>query len=207
MSKPILLACDLEGVFIPEIWIAVAQATGIEALKKTTRDIKDYDELMAYRLKILDEKKLTLGDIQKVIETMDVEPGAREFLDKMREQFQVVILSDTFYEFARPFMRKLGHPTLFCHQLHTDASGKITSYELRLTGGKKKATVAFQELGFKVIAMGDSYNDTGMLLQADKGFLFRAPENVIAEFPQLQALSEYSELEREIASEIQKTLP
>ncbi len=205
MSKPIMLACDLEGVFIPEIWIEVANTTGIKALEKTTRDIKNYDELMAYRLKILEEKNLTIHDIQKVIETMQPLPGAKEFLDEMRLKYQLIILSDTFYEFAAPFMKKLGLPTLFCHQLKLSDKGKLLGYELRLLEGKKKATKAFQELGFKVIAMGDSYNDTGMLLQADRGFLFKAPRNVIEEFPQLKALEDYGDLKREIEQEIQKT--
>jgi phosphoserine/homoserine phosphotransferase len=192
--KPTILASDLEGVLVPEIWIAVAEKTGIEQLRLTTRDIPDYDQLMAGRIAILREHKLTLADIQAVIATVDPLPGALEFLDWARDQMQVIILSDTFYEFAAPLMLKLGLPTLFCNTIAVDANNNIVGYQLRQIDGKRKAVAALQSLEFRVIAMGDSYNDTTMLGAADAGILFRPPANIVAEFPQFPVLHEYDRL-------------
>ncbi|MFZ1866143.1 MAG: bifunctional phosphoserine phosphatase/homoserine phosphotransferase ThrH [Polyangiales bacterium] len=191
---PLIVCLDLEGVLIPEVWIAFAEKTGIEALRKTTRDEPDYDVLMRGRLEILDAEGLKLSDIQDVISTMKPLPGAREFLDDLREQTQVVILSDTFYQFAAPFMQQLGQPTLFCHQLLTDESGRVTGYQLRIADGKRKAVAALKSIGFRVHAAGDSYNDTTMLREADRGILFRCPDNVAEEFPQFQRTEDYGEL-------------
>lgn len=191
------LAClDLEGVLIPEIWIAFAEETGIEELKATTRDIPDYDVLMKQRLRILDEHGLTLPQIQETISRLTPLEGAREFIDWLRERFQVVILSDTFYEFAAPLMKQLGYPTLLCHKLEVDESGRITDYTLRQRDPKRQSVRAFQLLNYRVIATGDSYNDTTMLTQAEAGILFHAPENVIAEFPQFPAVHTYEELKQ-----------
>jgi phosphoserine/homoserine phosphotransferase len=194
-DKPTILATDLEGVLVPEIWIAVAEKTGIERLRLTTRDISDYDQLMRGRLAILREQHLTLADIQAVIATIDPLPGALEFLNWARAQIQVIILSDTFYEFAAPLMVKLGQPTLFCNTLAVDAASNISGYRLRQSDGKRKAVVALKRLDFHVIAMGDSYNDTTMLAEADAGILFRPPANVVAEFPQFPVLHEYEQLQ------------
>jgi phosphoserine/homoserine phosphotransferase len=194
-DKPTILATDLEGVLVPEIWIAVAEKTGIERLRLTTRDISDYDQLMHGRLAILREQHLTLADIQAVIATIDPLPGALEFLNWARAQIQVIILSDTFYEFAAPLMVKLGQPTLFCNTLAVDAASNISGYRLRQSDGKRKAVVALKRLDFHVIAMGDSYNDTTMLAEADAGILFRPPANVVAEFPQFPVLHEYEQLQ------------
>ena len=191
---PLIVCLDLEGVLIPEVWIAFAEKTGIEALRKTTRDEPDYDVLMRGRLEILEAEGLKLSDIQDVISTMKPLPGAREFLDDLREQTQVVILSDTFYQFAAPFMRQLGQPTLFCHQLLTDESGRVTGYQLRIADGKRKAVAALKSIGFRVHAAGDSYNDTTMLREADRGILFRCPDNVAEEFPQFYRTENYGEL-------------
>lgn len=197
------LAClDLEGVLIPEIWIAFAEKTGIEELKATTRDIPDYDVLMQQRLRLLDQHGFGLPEIQEVIGTLDPLDGAREFLDWLRERFQVVILSDTFYEFAMPLMAKLGHPTLLCHKLEVDEKGRIADYLLRQKDPKRQSVRAFQLLNYRVIAAGDSYNDTSMLGAADAGFLFRAPDNVIAEFPQFPACTEYADLLDAIDAEL-----
>lgn len=186
------MAClDLEGVLIPEIWINFAERTGIEELKATTRDIPDYDVLMKQRLQILKQHKLGLSDIQEVIDGMSPLEGAREFLDWLRERFQVVILSDTFYEFAAPMMRQLGHPTLLCHKLGIDEDGMVADYHLRQKDPKRQAVKAFQNLNFRVIAAGDSYNDTTMLAEADRGILFRPPQNVIDEFPQYPVVKDY----------------
>lgn len=191
---PLIVCLDLEGVLIPEVWIAFAEQTGIEALRRTTRDEPDYDVLMRGRLEILDTHGFGLADIQDVITEMEPLPGAREFLDQLRERAQVVILSDTFYQFAAPFMRQLGQPTLFCHQLVTDESDRVTGYELRISDGKRKAVAALQSIGFRVHAAGDSYNDTTMLKAADRGILFRCPDNVAEEFPQFQRTEDYGEL-------------
>jgi len=194
------IAClDLEGVLIPEVWINVAERTGIESLRATTRDIPDYDQLMRQRLRILAEHRLGIGDIQSVIAKMDPLPGAQECLDWLRERFQVVILSDTFYEFAEPFMRKLGWPSLLCHRLEIDAAGMITDYRIRQPDPKRQSVRAFQLLNFRCIATGDSYNDTTMLAQAEAGLLFRPPQNVIAEFPQFPVATSYAELQAEFA--------
>ncbi len=190
------IAClDLEGVLVPEIWINVAQRTGIDALRATTRDIPDYDELMQQRLRILDENQLGLPDVQSVIAEMGPLEGAKDFLDWLKSEFQVVILSDTFYEFAAPLMKQLDYPTLFCHQLETDpGSGKIINYHLRQKDQKREAVKAFHSLNFKTIAAGDSYNDTTMLGEANAGILFCPPDNVIAEFPQFPVTRNYEEM-------------
>ena len=191
------LAClDLEGVLIPEIWIAFAEETGIEELKATTRDIPDYDVLMKQRLRILDEHGLTLPQIQDTISRLTPLEGAREFIDWLRERFQVVILSDTFYEFAAPLMKQLGYPALLCHKLEVNDEGRITDYTLRQRDPKRQSVRAFQLLNYRVIATGDSYNDTTMLTQAESGILFHAPDNVIAEFPQFPAVHTYEELKQ-----------
>lgn len=189
-----MIAClDLEGVLVPEVWIAFAEKTGIEKLRLTTRDIPDYDELMQGRLKILEENNLKLADIQEVIGGIAPLPGAVEFLQWLQSEFQAIILSDTFYEFAGPLMRQLGNPTLFCHSLVVDNGGKITDYRLRITDGKTKAVRALKNLNFQVIAAGDSYNDTGMLKEANAGILYCPPDNVIEEFPQFKVTRNYNE--------------
>ncbi len=194
------IAClDLEGVLIPEVWINFAERTGIDALRATTRDIPDYDQLMTQRLEILREHKLGIRDIQSVIDGMDPLPGAAEALDWLRARFQVVILSDTFYEFAEPFMRKLGWPTILCHKLEIDEGGMITDYKIRQPDPKRASVKAFHSLNFSCIATGDSYNDTTMLSEADAGILFRPPPNVIEEFPQFPVAMEYAELQAEFA--------
>jgi phosphoserine/homoserine phosphotransferase len=192
------IAClDLEGVLVPEIWIAFAEKTGIEALRKTTRDEPDYDVLMRYRLKILEEKGLGLKAIQEVIATLEPLPGAIEFVNWLRERFQVVILSDTFYEFASPLMKQLGYPTLLCHKLETDERGRVVNYHLRQANPKRQAVVGFKSMYYRTIAAGDSYNDTTMLAEADAGILFHAPQNVIDEFPQFPAVHCFADLKRE----------
>jgi len=189
-----MLAClDLEGVLLPEIWIAFAEKTGIEELKLTTRDEPDYDQLMVGRLKILKENKLKLIDIENVIKTLTPLEGAQSFLDWLKSEFQVIILSDTFYQFVKPLMGKLDYPTLFCHELIVGSEGEITGYKLRQKDGKTKAVAALQGLNFQVIAAGDSYNDIGMLKEADAGILFCPPENVIKEFPQFPVTRDYTE--------------
>lgn len=193
-----VLCFDLEGVFVPEIWINVAAHTGVEALKLTTRDVPDYDELMTYRLRTLDDHGLGIAEIQSVIASMEPMPGAREFLEWTHENFQVVILSDTFYQFAEPLMRQLGFPTLFCHNLEIGENNRIVDYHLRLPRQKEAAIRAFQGLNFTVFAVGDSYNDTGMLLAAEHGFLFKPPQNVIDEFPQLPVVTSYDQLKTQL---------
>ena len=189
-----LVCLDLEGVLVPEIWIAFSERTGIPELRRTTRDEPDYDKLMTYRLDLLRQHKLGLPDIQKVIASMGPMAGAREFLDALRRDYQVVILSDTFYEFAMPLMAQLGMPTLFCHKLEADLEGFLVNYHLRMPNQKKEAVQRFKELNFKVIAAGDSYNDTAMLAEAHAGILFHAPENVIRQFPQFTVTNSYDEL-------------
>lgn len=192
------LAClDLEGVLIPEIWIAFAEETGIEELKATTRDIPCYDELMQQRLRILDEHGLKLPQIQETISKLEPLEGAVEFVNWLRERFQVVILSDTFYEFSQPLMRQLGFPTLLCHKLEVNEEGRITDYTLRQKDPKRQSVRAFQLLNYRVISAGDSYNDTTMLKQVEAGILFHAPDNVIAEFPQFPAVHTYEDLKKE----------
>jgi phosphoserine/homoserine phosphotransferase len=193
-EHPVLIAMDLEGVLVPEIWIAVAEKTGIEKLRLTTRDISDYDVLMRGRLDILRDNHLTLHDIQEVIATLTPLAGALDFVRWVRSQYQLVILSDTYYEFANPLMRQLDWPTLFCNFLSVDKSGCITDYHLRQPDGKRHAVEAFKKLKFSVCAVGDSYNDTTMLGRADQGILFRPSANVRHEFPQFPVAEDYSTL-------------
>ncbi|MEM8498647.1 MAG: bifunctional phosphoserine phosphatase/homoserine phosphotransferase ThrH [Pseudomonadota bacterium] len=189
------IAClDLEGVLVPEIWIGLAERTGIEELRATTRDIPDYTQLMRQRLGLLEKHQLGYHDLQEVIGGLAPLPGAIEFVEWLRERFQLVILSDTFYEFAKPLMRQLGWPTLLCHRLDIDDSGKVTDFHLRQSDPKRQAVMAFQGLHYRVIAAGDSYNDTTMLSQAEAGILFSAPDNVRQEFPQFPAVDGYDEL-------------
>jgi len=199
VNQPAIVAMDLEGVLVPEIWIAVAEKTGIDKLRLTTRDVSDYDELMRGRLKILRQNGLRLSDIQAVIRTVEPMPGAKEYLDWVRSVAQAIILSDTYYEFAAPLMAKLGYPTLFCNMLETDDNDTIIAYHLRQRDGKRKAVAALKSLDFRVIAIGDSYNDTTMLALADLGILFRPPQNVIDEFPQYEVITEYADLRERIA--------
>lgn len=201
------IAClDLEGVLVPEIWIAFAEKTGIESLRATTRDIPDYDVLMKQRLRILDENGLELSDIQEVIATLKPLDGVIEFVNWLRERFQVVILSDTFYEFSQPLMRQLGFPTLLCHRLITDESDRVVSYQLRQKDPKRQSVLAFKTLYYRVIAAGDSYNDTTMLGEADRGILFHAPENVIREFPQFPAVHTFEDLKKEFIKASNRSL-
>lgn len=193
-----LVCLDLEGVLVPEIWIEFAERTGIPELRRTTRDEPNYDTLMKYRLDILASRKLGLPDIEGVIGTMSPMPGAREFLDALREQYQVVILSDTFQEFAKPLMKQLGWPTLLCHRLEADERGILVNYHLRMPDQKREAVKRFKELNLKVVAAGDSYNDTAMLGEAHGGILFHPPENVVREFPQFPVTRSYDELRAEI---------
>jgi len=189
---------DLEGVLIPEIWIGVAERTGVESLKATTRDIPDYDQLMKQRLRIMDTHKLGISDVKEVIRGLEPLDGAISFLENLRKDFQVIILSDTFYEFAEPFMMKLSLPTLFCHNLEIDQNGRIIDYHLRLKDHKRKAVESLKNLNFTVYAAGDSYNDTSMLDAADRGILFKAPDNVKNEFPQFPFVDSYKLLRQEI---------
>jgi len=189
-----IVALDLEGVLVPEIWIAFSERTGIPELRRTTRDEPDYDKLMRFRLDLLRKHNLGLPDIQKVIRDLGPMPGAKEFLEELRGRYQVVILSDTFYEFAMPLMVQLGMPTLFCHRLETDASGFVTAYKLRMPDQKKASVRAFRQIAFKVIAAADSYNDTAMLGEANAGILFRPPQNVVDEFPQYPVVRDYTGL-------------
>jgi phosphoserine/homoserine phosphotransferase len=189
------LAClDLEGVLVPEIWIAFAERTGIDDLRATTRDIPDYNVLMKQRLGLLDQHNLKIGDIQEVIGTLEPLPGAIDFIDWLRERFQVIILSDTFYEFSQPLMRQLHWPTLLCHRLLVDEAGRVVDYKLRQEDPKRASVKALHSLNYRVLAAGDSYNDTTMLGEADVGFLIHAPDNVIAEFPQFKAMDSLAEL-------------
>ena len=201
------IAClDLEGVLVPEIWIGFAEKTGIDELAATTRDIPDYDALMKQRLTLLDQHGLGLPDIQEVISTMSPMPGAKEFIYWLKERFQLIILSDTFYEFSQPLMRQLDFPTLFCHRLVADENGRIVDYKLRQKDPKRESVKALHGLNFRVIASGDSYNDTTMLEEADAGILFRAPDNVIGEFPQYPAVESYEELRREFCAASERDL-
>ena len=201
------LAClDLEGVLIPEIWINFAEKTGIDELRATTRDIPDYDQLMQQRLRLLEQHKLGFNEIQEVIGTMSPLVGAVEFIDWLRERFQVVILSDTFYEFALPLMRQLGFPTLFCHRLEIAEDGRVVDYKIRQKDPKRQSVKAFHSLNYRVIAAGDSYNDTTMLAEADQGILFMAPDNVVAEFPQFPAVFTYADLQQEFLKASNRSL-
>jgi len=191
----VLVVClDLEGVLVPEIWIAFAERTGIAAFRRTTRDEPDYDKLMRQRIALLREHGLKLPDIQRVIGAMQPLPGARDFLDDLRARYQVVILSDTFYEFADPLMRQLGRPTLLCHRLIADAEGRVVDYRLRQADQKRQAVLALKGLNFKVLAAGDSYNDTAMLGAADAGFFIHPPESIAAQFPQFAVTRSFPEL-------------
>ena len=202
-----MLAClDLEGVLLPEIWVKFAEKTGIEELKLTTREIPDYDELMQARLKILADHNLKIHDIQKVIATLSPLEGAVDFLQWLKSEFQVIILSDTYYEFIGPLMKQLDYPTVFCHSLVIDENGIIADYNLRQTDQKTKAVKALQSLNFQVISAGDSYNDTGMLQQADGGILFCPPENVIKDFPQFPVAKNYAEFKSLLISTKEKIL-
>jgi phosphoserine/homoserine phosphotransferase len=193
-----LICADMEGIFTPEIWINVAERTGIDELRLTTRDISDYDVLMKKRLAILDQHGLKLQDIQAVISQMEPLKGALGFLNWLRSELQVIIVSDTYVEFAGPLLDKLGWPTLFCNTLSVDADGTISGYILRQKDGKRKVAAALQNLNYKVIAIGDSYNDITMLQVAEKAILFRPPENVISEFPQFPVATTYTEVKQEI---------
>jgi phosphoserine/homoserine phosphotransferase len=194
--QPTLLVTDLEGVLVPEIWIAVAEETGIAELRLTTRDIPDYDQLMNHRIELLRAHHLTLDNIRTVIGAMEPLPGAKSYFERVRARQPCIILSDTFYEFAAPLMAKLDQPTLFCHTLEVDQDGMIVGYRLRQSDSKRAAVVSFQQLGFRILAVGDSYNDLSMLATADAGFLFRAPPQVVEAAPHLPLFHEYDELER-----------
>jgi len=201
-----IICLDMEGVLVPEIWIEFAERTGIDELRATTRDIPDYDVLMKQRLGLLEQHGLRIDDIQAVIAEMAPLDGAAEFIDWARQQFQVVILSDTFYEFSAPLMRQLNWPTLFCHRLVTDAEGRVVDYKLRQQDPKRASVQAFHSLNYRVIAAGDSYNDTSMLAEADVGILIHAPDNVIAEFPQFQTVDNHAELKQAVAAASERTI-
>lgn len=195
-----MIVADLEGVFLPEIWINVAQKTGIEELKLTTRDISDYNVLMTKRLEILKENNLKIGDIQDVVATIDPLKGAEEILAWIREKSQILILSDTFEEFVKPLMKKLNFPALLCHNLTIDNDGNITDYNLRIDDPKKRAVKALKGLNYEVIAFGDSYNDIGMIQEADHGFFFCPPETVTTDFPKVPVTRSYEELKNMLDS-------
>ncbi|MBX3330424.1 MAG: bifunctional phosphoserine phosphatase/homoserine phosphotransferase ThrH [Nitrospira sp.] len=199
MQKSAVVCLDLEGVLVPEIWINVAVKTGIDDLKITTREMPDYDKLMRQRLNILDRQALKIGDIQDVIAKMGPLEGATDFLAWLRERYQVIILSDTFYQFAQPLMRQLGFPTLFCNQLEIDRNGRIVNYHMRMQDPKKHAVAALKSLNFFTMAAGDSYNDTAMLGEADAGFFFRPPEHLPKEFPKFPVTQHYGELQERFA--------
>lgn len=199
MQKPVVVCLDLEGVLVPEIWINVALKTGIEALKVTTREMPDYDKLMKQRLSILDEHNLKIGDIQDVIGRMGPLEGATDFVAWVRERCQVIILSDTFYQFALPLMRQLGFPTLFCNQLEIDGTGRIVNFHMRMHNQKKHSVAALKALNFFTMAAGDAYNDTAMLGEADAGFFFRPPEHLPKEFPMFPVTQTYGELQQRFA--------
>ena len=189
------VAClDLEGVLVPEIWLGLAEKTGLKELQITTRDIPDFDRLMRTRLEILDTHGITMNDLREVVSTMEPLPGAREFIDNLRTATQVVILSDTFEEFVPPLMAKLGHPTLFCNTLVIDRKGRITDYVLRQRDGKRHAVLALRSMNLRVFAAGDSYNDLSMIREADRGAFFRAPHSISEEHPEYPSLESYEEL-------------
>lgn len=193
--KQTVVTLDMEGVLTPEIWIAVAERTGIPELRRTTREEPDYDKLMQYRIGIMDQHGITLSKIQEVIATLPLLPGALDFVTTLRQRLQVIILSDTFEQFAQPLMRQLGWPTLFCHRLIV-ADDRITGYQLRMADQKRHAVAALQALNYNVIAAGDSFNDTSMLGQANHGFLFHAPDSIVRQFPQFPAINDYPTLQR-----------
>lgn len=197
-----VVCLDLEGVFTPEVWINVALKMGIPELKLTTRDEPDYDKLMKRRLKILREHGITLKRIQEVIAGMELLPGAKEFLDWLRSMTQVIIVTDSYIEFAMPLIKKLGYPILLCHDLETDEDNMIINYHLRIRDMKKKTVQAFKEMNYIVIAVGDSYNDMDMLIEANQGILFRPPENIIKEFPQFSTVIEYSDLKKRLSNHL-----
>lgn len=202
MNEQMTIAClDLEGVLIPEIWINLAEKTGIEALKLTTRDIADYDELMGKRLEVLDQNGLTLQDFQEVVASMDPLEGARDFLEWLQDQVEVIILSDTFREFAMPLISKLGNPTMFCHSLSVDYDTyRIKDYVLRQNDQKRKAVIALKSLNFRILSMGDSYNDLSMLEEADSGIFFKPTKKIAEEFPQYPVMENYEELKSHLCS-------
>lgn len=197
-----IICSDLEGVFIPEIWINVAIRTGIEELKLTTRDISDYDVLMKRRLEILDANNLKLKDIMDVISGVDPLEGAAEFVEWIRSNYQLIIVSDTFDQFAQPLMKKMGWPTIFCHTLIVDDSGRVTGYKLRQADAKRKTVNALRSLDYRVVAFGDSYNDIGMLQAADQGILFSPPDNVVAEYPEFPVTRDYDALKKLILASV-----
>jgi phosphoserine/homoserine phosphotransferase len=199
-----VVCLDLEGVLVPEIWIAFSERTGIPELRRTTRDEPDYGKLMRFRIGLLRERGLKLADIQAVIAGMGPLPGAQDFLDGLRAHYQVVILSDTFYEFADPLMRQLGRPTLLCHRLEVDEAGFVTGYRLRQPDPKRHAVNAFKGLNFQVLAAGDSFNDTGMLAAADAGFFIHPPESIVAQFPQFPVHHDYASLRASIDAAAQR---
>tara|TARA_Y100000588_G_scaffold383487_1_gene472916 strand:- start:1200 stop:1823 length:624 start_codon:yes stop_codon:yes gene_type:complete len=188
------LCLDLEGILVPEVWVNVADRTGIDALRRTTRDEPDYNRLMSYRLAILDENNITIDDITSAIDSMEPLEGARDFLESLQRRWPTLILSDTFSQFASPLMAKLGHPTLLCHTLMIDDSGRIFDWKIRTEDQKRKTVEALRGMNYQVIAVGDSYNDTTMLSEASAGILFRPPDNVIDEFPQFPVTRDYAEL-------------
>ena len=197
-----ILLFDLEGVFTPEVWINIALSTSIDELKVTTRDEPDYNKLMKRRLKILKENNITLKDIQEIIAGMELLPGAKKFIDWVRSVAQIIVVTDSFVEFATPLLEKLGYPTCFCHNLETNGNGIITDYKLRINDMKKETVKALKQMNYDVIAAGDSYNDVAMLLEADKGILFRPPDNVVEEFPQFPVVTDYSELKKIVANHL-----
>lgn len=199
MQKPVIVCLDLEGVLVPEIWINVAKKTGIEELKVTTREMPNYDTLMKQRLAILDQHHLKISDIQEVIGKMGPLDGASDFISWLRERCQLLILSDTFYQFALPLMRQLGFPTLFCNQLEIDGTGRIVNYRMRMDNQKKHSVAALKSLNFYTLAAGDAYNDTAMLGEADAGFFFRPPDHLPKEFPQFPVTKSYGELQEQLA--------
>lgn len=198
VTQPPLLALDLEGILLPEIWIAVAERTGIPQLRLTTRDVDDYDKLMQMRLGILQENKLGLADIQDVIAKMDVLPGAQDFLAWARALVPVIIITDSYYELVAPFMPKLNYPTIYAHQLEVNSDGMLVNYHLRTTNGKRKALDGFRTLGFRTMAVGDSYNDIGMLQAADQGMLFHPSDKVKADYPELPVALSYADLRQAV---------
>lgn len=190
-----IVCFDMEGVFTPEIWVNVAIRTGVDDLKITTRNEPDYNKLMKYRIDILKKHGITLKYIQEVISSLDLLPGAREFFDRIRSTEQAIVVTDSFIEFAMPFIEKLGRPLVFCHNFTVDSNGMITDYNLRQPDPKRKVVEAFQNLKYKVVGIGDSYNDMGMIEQADKGIFYCPPESVVRDYPQYPVTSDYSELE------------